>query len=151
MKRRNNSIDYIKSDLFRYYGNYKFTSFFKGYLTNDLIRWQIAFRMCKDSSVILKLIGNILWTFNRSKKRIQIPKKTEIGYGLLLSHHGYVVINGTATIGDNCNIAHFVTIGSNKKQAANIGDNVYIGPNVNIIENVKIGNNVTIGAGGGSY
>ena len=46
------------------------------------------------------------------------------------------------------NLSQFTTIGANKgREAAEIGDNVYIGPNVCIIENVKIGDNVTIGAG----
>ena len=142
-----NSIEYIKSDIMRYYGDVSFVSFIKGYLKNNLIRWQVAFRLSNDPNFILKMIGNFLWIINRSKKRIQIPKKTKIGYGLLLSHNGYIVINKTAVIGNNCNLSHFVTIGSNHKKAATIGDNVYIGPNVCIVENVKIGNNVTIGAG----
>jgi len=46
------------------------------------------------------------------------------------------------------NLSQFTTIGANGgRQAAEIGDNVYIGPNVCIIEYVKIGNNATIGAG----
>jgi serine O-acetyltransferase len=58
-----------------------------------------------------------------------------------------IVLNSTTTIGNNCNLSQFVTIGSNDGQAATIGNNVYIGPNVCIVENVHIGDNVTIGAG----
>ena len=50
-------------------------------------------------------------------------------------------------IGNNCNVSQFLSIGTNKRTPATIGDNVYIGPNVCIVEDVKIGNNVTIGAG----
>lgn len=50
-------------------------------------------------------------------------------------------------IGNNCNVSQFLSIGTNKKTPATIGDNVYIRPNVCIVEDVKIGNNVVIGAG----
>ena len=70
-----------------------------------------------------------------------------MGYGLYIGHNGPVIINSSAAIGNNVNLSQFTTIGSNKGQTAQIGNNVYIGPNVCIVENVKIGNNVTIGAG----
>ena len=57
------------------------------------------------------------------------------------------MVSSTAVIGKNCNLSHFVNIGSNHGKAANIGDDVYIGPNVSIVEDVEVGNNVTIGAG----
>lgn len=69
------------------------------------------------------------------------------GYGLYIGHGGPIVVNHTATIGNNCNLSQFTTIGSNHGKAATIGDNVYIGPNCCIVEDVVIGNNVTIGAG----
>lgn len=58
-----------------------------------------------------------------------------------------MIINGTAIIGNNCNISQFTTIGANEGKAAVIRDNVYIGPNVCIVEDVLIKDNVTIGAG----
>lgn len=81
------------------------------------------------------------------RKQLQIPLSTQIGYGLYIGHGGPIIINGTAIIGNNCNLSQFTTIGANHGKAAIIGDNVYIGPNVCIVEEVKIGNNVTIGAG----
>lgn len=78
---------------------------------------------------------------------IQIPRKTKIGYGFYIGHGVGIIINGGTIIGNNCNISQFLTIGTNKRTPAVIGDNVYIGPSVCIVENVNIGNNSSIGAG----
>lgn len=44
-------------------------------------------------------------------------------------------------------ITLIMSIGSNHKSPAIIGDNVYVGPHVSLVEHVRIGNNATIGAG----
>lgn len=88
----------------------------------------------------------MIWFF-LNKNHIQIPLETKIGYGFYIGHGGPVIINGTAIIGNNCNISQFTTIGANEGKAAVIRDNVYIGPNVCIVEDVLIKDNVTIGAG----
>lgn len=95
----------------------------------------------------MKIIGQLLWIINRTKRTIQIPKQTRVGYGLYIGHGGPIIVNSSAIIGNNCNLSQFTTIGSNEGRAAIIGDNTYIGPSVCIVEDVKIGNNVTIGAG----
>lgn len=139
-------IDYIKSDLMRYYGKTNFITFCKAYLKNKAFRFQVAFRLCHGRGIV-KFIGCILYKLDHNRNVIQIPRKTKIGYGLYIGHNGPVVINPTTIIGNNCNLSQFTTIGSNSNNAAIIGDNVYIGPNTCIVENVSIGNNVTIGAG----
>jgi len=68
--------------------------------------------------------GGSSWKCNRYKNTLQIPKETEIGYGLYIGHGGPVIINGSAKIGNNCNLSQFTTIGSNEGYAAEIGDNV---------------------------
>ena len=138
--------DYIKSDLMRYYGKYDIYTFLKAYLINRTFRFQYAFRLCQDKGV-LRAIGLLLWVLNRTRRDIQLPRKTKVGYGLYIGHGGPIIVNPTTIIGNNCNLSQFTTIGSNEKHAAIIGDNVYIGPNVCIVENVIIGSNVTIGAG----
>ena len=138
--------DYVKSDLMRYYGQYDFWTFVKAYLRSSTFRFQVAFRLSQDTGMA-KLLGLILWKLNRTKRFIQIPRETKIGYGLYIAHGGHIVVNPTTIIGNNCNLSQFTTIGSNEGRAAHIRDNVYIGPNVCIVENVAIGNNVTIGAG----
>ena len=137
---------YVKSDLYRYYGECNYITFVKAILKNRTFRFQYAFRMCQSNGV-LKYWGYLLWALNRSRKFIVLSRTTKVGYGLYIGHGGPIVVNPTAVIGNNVNLSQFTTIGSNHGKAATIGDNVYIGPNVCIVEDINIGNNVTIGAG----
>lgn len=139
--------DYIKSDLIRYYGKYDIFTFLRAYFKNSTFRFQYAFWLCHTRGRVTKIIGLFLWRLNRTKKTIQLPRQTQVGYELYIGHGGPIIVNPSAIIGNNCNLSQFTTIGSNKGQAAIIGDNTYIGPSVCIVENIKIGNNVTIGAG----
>lgn len=68
--------------------------------------------------------------------------------GLALPHRGNVVINTTAKIGENCRIHEGVTIGSTggSRQAAVIGNNVFIGSGAKIIGDISIADDVAIGA-----
>lgn len=43
---------YVKSDLFRYYGKSDWLTFVKAILRNDAFRFQYAFRMCKCRGVL---------------------------------------------------------------------------------------------------
>ena len=137
---------YVKSDLYRYYGKIDFKTFIYAVLRNRTFRLQWILRLCQSNG-ISKWGGVILWKLNITKRSIQIPRRTKIGYGLYLGHGGPIVVNPEAKIGNNVNLSQFTTIGSNHQLGAIIGDNVYIGPNVCVVEGVIIGNNVTIGAG----
>lgn len=68
--------------------------------------------------------------------------------GLSIAHRGDIVVNPTARIGKNCRIHEGVTIGSTggSKQAAVIGDNVFIATGAKIIGDIRIADNVAIGA-----
>lgn len=115
---------------------------------NHRLAWQFWWRILQfNPSLPVKIIAKLMYFKLSRKFGIQIPIKTQIGPGFYMGHGIGIVVNGTAKIGKNCNISQFTTIGSNKGQAATIGDNVYIGPGVCIVEDVKIGNNVKIGAG----
>lgn len=79
----------------------------------------------------------------------------DIGYNItgpgLVLPHGNVVVNMNATIGSNCKILPFVTIGwlgSKEKPTAipKIGNRVYIGTGAKIIGDVTIADSVVIGA-----
>ena len=82
------------------------------------------------------------------KYGFQIYPETEIGEGLYLGHWGHLVINPTAKIGKNCNIAQGVTIGQanrgKNEGVPEIGNEVWIGPNAVVVGKISIGNNVLI-------
>ena len=137
----------IKADYFRYYGKVprqlSFLNFLYKAFRNHCFGYMFFFRLASSGNFFARVIHRHL----SLKYGIQIPLGTDIGEGFYIGHGVGIIINSTAKIGKNCNISQFTTIGSNKGQAATIGDNVYIGPGVSIVENVLIGNAATIGAG----
>jgi len=84
---------------------------------------------------------------------IELPRKLQIGKGLILYHGQALVVNFKTIIGENCTLRNSVTIGHKKladgtmSGSPRIGNNVDIGANVCIIGDVVIGDNVVIGAG----
>lgn len=139
---------YIQSDYIRYE--------VKPTLINILISALTARNHCFAYSFWLRLASrkNLVYPLARfmhhrlsRKYGIQISPSTKIGFGLKIIHGIGIIINARTIIGNNCNISHFLSIGSNNGTPAIIGDCVYIGPHVCVVENVHIGNNVTIGAG----
>ncbi|MTD10833.1 serine acetyltransferase [Acinetobacter sp. YIM 103518] len=140
-------VQYILSDLYRYCGNTSLKSFIKNYFFNRGFNFSFWLRIASSKSIIGKLAYPIFY-YKKKKYSIDIHCNTKIGFGLYIGHGGPLVVNPTTIIGNNVNLSQFTTIGANGgKQAAIIGDNVYIGPNVCIIDHVKIGDNATIGAG----
>ncbi len=142
-----NTWEYIKSDLIRYTGRYSFSLLLKNYIRNPSFKYSFWLRLCKNDNFIIRRIARFMYKILSNRYLIQIPKSTEIGYGLYIGHHMCIVVSDSAKIGNNVNLNQFTTIGTNHGKAATIGDNVYIGPNVCIVEDVIIGNNSTIGAG----
>lgn len=134
--------EYIASDLYRLCGSVSVGKFLSQYMKSPAFRYLVAFRKMQRGGAF----GKLLWLI-RPRRAMEIGLTAKVGYGLYIGHEGPVIINGTATIGNNVNLSQFTTIGSNHGHAATIGDNVYIGPNVCIVEDVEIGSNATIGAG----
>lgn len=85
-------IQYIKSDLIRYTGKVGGWTFLRQYVRNKTFRWQVAFRLTKAHGAI-RFLGYFLWRINQNKGNINIPRKTQIGYGLYIGHNGPVVVN----------------------------------------------------------
>lgn len=72
-----------------------------------------------------------------------------IGKGLSIAHKGPIIVNGGATIGENCRIHVGVNIGTVPgctNVAPHIGDNVYIAPGVKIYGRIDIASGIIIGA-----
>jgi len=142
-----NTWTYIKSDLYRYTGRFTFSLLLMHLLINRSFRYSFWLRLTQHRNSFIRLWARLMHKKLSNKFLIQIPRQTQIGYGLYIGHHMCIVINPTVKIGNNVNLSPFTVIGSNYDTAAEIGNNVYIGPHVSIVENVVIGNNSTIGAG----
>lgn len=140
--------DIIVSDLYRYGGS--------KFLIKSLIFGAPGFRFTyflRKANIYKKnqLLGLFYILMHRIymyKYGFQIPVGTKIGKGFYIGHFGTLVINGKAEIGDNCNVAHNVTIGQEnrgkRKGFPVIGNKVWIGTGSVIVGKIKIGNNVLI-------
>jgi serine O-acetyltransferase len=77
---------------------------------------------------------------------VNLGDYTDIGGGLYLPH-GNVVVDGLVSIGRNCVIAPWVTIGTNGSVAGpRIGDDVFIGTGAKVLGAITVGNRAKIGA-----
>ena len=75
-------------------------------------------------------------------------KKNTFGPGLYITHTGGIVVNGLASIGDNCTINAGVNIGNSQTANAvpQLGNNVWIGPGAKIFGKIVIADGIAIGA-----
>lgn len=81
------------------------------------------------------------------KLQFNIPPNV-FGEGLILSHHGTLIINAGAKVGKNCVLHGNNCIGNNGKdqRAPIIGDNVDIGVNSSIIGDIYLADGIVVGA-----
>jgi serine O-acetyltransferase len=75
-----------------------------------------------------------------------IGRGAEFGPGFVLIHSIGIVINGSVRGGENVKIEHQVTIGAEKRESPQLGDNVFIGAGAKIIGEIRIGTGAKIGA-----
>ena len=141
----------IKSDLYRYVPKpYSLITLLNGFRSQGF-RFMFFYRLKQQVSKNnpLWLVYKLFIRHYMLKYGFQIGGK--IGYGFYIGHFGTIVVNPKATIGDNCNIAHNVTIGvTNRGQKAgvpSIGNEVWIGTGSVIVGKITIGNNVLIAPG----
>lgn len=98
-------------------------------------------------NIILRLIYLRRKNKLGNKLGILIPPNT-FGKGLTIMHHGEVIVNPNARIGDYCILHGGNCIGNNGKteDSPSIGNNVDIGIGAKIIGNVSVADNCKIGA-----
>ena len=102
----------------------------------------------KYSEPFKRLITKVLYHHYSIMLGFTIPANT-CGKGLNIHHHGCIVINAHARLGENCNIQQCVNVGMNysEENVPTIGDNVYIGPGAKIFGKIEIADGCAIGAG----
>lgn len=139
----------IKSDNFRYRG--ETLPIYKIFLqtlvmggAKTLLFW---FRVSQHRKGWLYYLAKYKLKKASVRYGLQLPSTTRVGYGFLIQHSLDLVVNPDTIIGNNVTVMQFVNIGTNKKEAALIGDCTYICPMTCVVDDVTIGRNVTIGAG----
>jgi serine O-acetyltransferase len=78
--------------------------------------------------------------------RCVIGRGAEFGPRFVIIHSYGVVINSSVRGGSDVKIEHLVTIGAEKDESPELGNNVFIGAGAKIVGAVRIGDNAKIGA-----
>jgi len=69
-----------------------------------------------------------------------------IGEKIIFPHPRNVIIGRYAVLGNNCRIYHDVTIGQNKGNFPELGNNIIVYPGAKIVGDIKIEDNAIVGA-----
>ena len=139
-----------KTDLIRYYGNFSYKNLIKGLLLVPGFQYMFHLRNLQSRHKLdpVYWISFVFFVFLRFFYGFQIPIASKIGKGFYIGHYGTIVLNAGTVIGDNCNIAHNVTIGQtnrgSKMGGPIIGSKVWMGTGSVIVGKVSIGDNVLI-------
>ena len=125
------------------------------YLFDDIWKYQKTLRKLEYtlncSKSVLGKINSIFLKISLMRKGRKLGFSIPInvfGPGLSIVHYGTIVVNSASSIGANCRMHAGVNIGASggKKEAPQLGDNIYIAPGAKIYGNIKIANNCAIGA-----
>ena len=140
--------DFIKSDLYRVVPkNYSIKNLFKG-LRSKGFKYLFFLRLLSSSNnFFFKFFYRIILRILTYRYGFQIPMNTKIGKGLFIGHFGTIVISANAKLGENCNIAHNITIGAargRRSGAPTIGNKVWIGTGAVLTGNIMVGDDVII-------
>lgn len=140
-------LEIIKADLYRYRPEtYSLRVLMMG-LRSQGFRYMF-FRRLRDFYGRRSLIGFLSAVFlRRYTYKFGFQIGGQIGKGFYIGHFGTVVISVNAEIGDNCNVAHNVTIGAARGKRAGapkLGDRVWVGTGAVLVGNITIGSNVLI-------
>lgn len=140
----------IACDLYRHAGKADFLTLLKYLLLNRGFRFTFCLRQAAKRELYspMWLLYKLLHRRYFYKYGFQIPFATNIGRGFYIAHFGNLVVHGHATLGDNCNLAHGITIGQTnrgkRKGCPTIGNRVWIGTGAVVVGKIIVGNNVLI-------
>lgn len=147
---------YLEADYSRIDHNAFRGGYLRFLLTNHSIRILFWMRICQYLASkgkcfwLLFALALLIYKHQEWKTGIQIPYDTSIGAGAFFPHHGCIIINGNAVIGDNCTIYQGVTIGYSGHWpdggVPSLGNNVTIYPGAKVFGHITLGDNVTVGA-----
>ncbi|PXW46724.1 putative colanic acid biosynthesis acetyltransferase WcaB [Erwinia sp. AG740] len=112
--------------------------------------WQSSNLLLKIVSLPFVILNKVIneWVFC-----VEIPHRTQIGFGLKIYHPHCIVLNADVVIGNNCTLRQGVTIGSvvNRDGQATkspvLGNQVELGANAILLGDITVGDNVKVGAG----
>ncbi|WP_296317503.1 serine O-acetyltransferase [Winogradskyella sp. UBA3174] len=104
---------------------------------------------CKNKGIFKLYVFYLKYRFKKISIKLGFSIPINVfGPGLSIVHYGTIVINSRTKVGSNCRMHACVNIGASggKKEAPQIGDNVYIAPGAKIYGDITIANNIAIGA-----
>ena len=138
-----------KADLYRFSGQTSMGAFVKCWRMPGFRYIYFLRKVARHSKYTVPgVIYRLLYYRYTYKYGFQINQNTRVGKGLVIHHFGPIVVNKQAVIGDNCFIAHNVTIGQtnrgSRKGCPTIGNKVWIGTGSVIVGRITIGDNVLI-------
>ncbi len=114
-----------------------------------VMKYLVSMRKCNYYSQKYDLLSRFKYTYNRSRMHklgvklgFSIGYKV-FGYGLVLPHHGTIVVGGSNNIGNYAVLHTSTCITDNGKL---IGDALYLSTGAKITSPVQLGNNVSVAA-----
>ncbi len=140
----------VECDLYRHAGKANFRTLLSWLLHSPGFKFTFVFRMGSKQRTFSPafLFYKLLHRRYYYKYGFQIPLKTRIGKGLYIAHFGNIVVHNEAVVGENCNLAHGVTIGQTnrgtRKGVPCIGNRVWIGAGAVLVGRITVGDNVLI-------
>lgn len=148
-------LGFIKWDFERINGDITFCKFMKSMLIEPGFKYIFWLRLTRyfwlkrGLARIPYFLCRFILKHYAYKYTFDVSYRAQIGPGLSIAHHGYIVVRGAARIGRNCSLRPGVVIGkklTEDSQAAVLEDDVDIGVGAKLLGNVHIGNRVLIGA-----
>lgn len=137
---------FIKADFIMNYGEYSFKRRIICLLSGDLISKFLKQLRKTEYSVNKRSIFASLQKFRLKKISYKAGFSIALNvfdYGLVIPHHGTIVVGSGNKIGRFCVLHTSTCIGEGEK---NIGDGFYLSAGAKVFKNITIANNVSIGS-----